>query len=401
VSWVQHATTALATLALLLAGAGPFGPRARAQEASADVRFLLAQGRFVDAEALASRLYTEARAPLSPADRAADSLDLLVAALLANGRGAEPKTRALADQSTNPRQIGEVLLQSGDYSQAVARAREALVLDDRAGVASVARVADDLDLLARALTETGALDEALTASNRAIELRGRSESNGELPRAGSLEARGALKIRRGEYASAHDDLAEALRVREAATPGHAAIGNTLTLLGEQQRQAGDVVAAKASLVRAVSESRRLLRPDHPLLAAAIRSLAAAQQDLGALAESETLRQEALQIAERSFGPDHVLTAIYVNDLANAFYLRGSYTEARRLYERARSLYERRLGPTHLGVTTASYNLGLLYNTMGDLDGAERELRSVAAIWQRTMPASRDIISRAIAALAGT
>jgi CHAT domain-containing protein len=405
VNRVQHSTTALATLGLLLAGAGLLGPRARAQEDGADVRALLAQGRYVESEALATRLYTEASARLSSPDRLADTRDLMVAALLANGRGAEAKTLALAvqsvrQQSTSLRQMGDVLLQNGEYGQAVERAREALALDDRGGAASAGGVADDLDLLARALTETGAFDEALAASNRALDLRGRPGSNQVLSKAGSLEIRGALKMRRGDYAAAHDDLAEALRIRNAAAPGHPGIGNTLTLLGEQQRVVGDVVDARVSLVRAVAESRRLLRPDHPQVAAAIRSLAAALQDLGALAESETLRQESLQIAERAFGPDHVLTAIYVNDLANTLFLRGSYSEARRLYERARSLYERRLGPTHLGVTTASYNLGLLDQIMGDLDGAEREFRSVAAIWQRTMPSSRELISRALAALGG-
>jgi CHAT domain-containing protein/tetratricopeptide (TPR) repeat protein len=396
----QSSTTALATLGLLLAGAGLFGPPPRAQESAADVRTLLAEGRYVDGEALADRLYTEARAALASPGPLAESLDLLVSALLANGRGAEAKTRALVDLSISPRRRGEVLLQSGEFEQAAQMAREALALDERVGAPDT-DVADDLDLLARALTETGAFEEALAASNRAIDVRDRLEPSGALTRAGSLEVRGALNIRRGEYASARADLAEALRIRETAARDAPGIGYTLTLFGEQQRLVGDLVDAKASLQRAVTESRRRLRPDHPLVAAAIRGLAAALQDLGALAESETLRQEALQIAERAFGPDHVLTAIYMNDLANTLFLRSSYADARRLYLRARVVYDRKLGPTHLGTTTASYNLGLLYQVMGDLDSAEREFRSVASIWQRTMAPSRDLISRAFAALAGT
>jgi len=398
---VQHSTTALATLGLLLASAGLFGPRARAQEDGAGVRTLLAQGRYVEGEELATRLYTAALASPSSPGRVAESLDLLVAALLANGRGAEANTRALADLSTSPRRKGEVLLQSGEFEQAAQRAREALAIDERVGAASDADVADDLDLLARALTETGAFEEALAASNRATDVRDRLEPSGALRRAGSLEVRGALNLRRGEYAGARADLAEALRIREAAARDEPGIGYALTLLGEQQRLVGDLVEAKASLQRAVTESRRRLRPDHPLVAAAIRGLAAVLQDLGALAESETLRREALEIAERAFRPDHVLTAIYMNDLANTLFLRSSYTDARRLYLRARAVYDRRLGPTHLGTTTASYNLGLLYQVMGDLDSAEREFRSVASIWQRTMAPSRDLISRAFAALAGT
>src|SRR5204862_2811173 len=113
-----------------------------------DARLAIAQGRYADAEVISQSL-SSATELQSASSEGLAARDLLVEALVLNGRGQEPTTRALAEEvvkarrsisgstaetlGNSVRNLGDVLFQAADYRQAVLRFREALFLHESGG----------------------------------------------------------------------------------------------------------------------------------------------------------------------------------------------------------------------------------------------------------------------------
>src|SRR4051794_8129309 len=212
--WWRTVVAAVATLTLVgWTAAAPTAVRPQPPDA-AHVRRLIETGRYAEAEIEAADLHA--------LDASADTGDLLVKALILNGRGAEPRTRELADAAVRVRRaanpvpaaalaaslanLGEVVLQAGDYSAAVRIFREALQLVAASAPAARAVILDDL---AQALTElvatdAAAFDQASQFVDQALEIwKGTGSTTGV---ARALHTRGLLRQRKGDYDNARPDL---------------------------------------------------------------------------------------------------------------------------------------------------------------------------------------------------
>ncbi len=260
-------------------------------------------------------------------------------------------------------------------------------------------MADDLDHLAMALTLAERLDEALAASDRALAIKERALEESDVRIARTLESRGLILQRRGDYPGARLALQRALLLRDRADPTHPERAGTLSLLGDQSWFEGDLREARQLSERALAVAEKALRLRHPDIASYLRSLAVPVGDLGDWTEARVLRERALEIAEESLGSDHPSVAVQLNDLASTLLLQGEYATARPLYERALSLYEHRLGPDHSSVTTVRYNLAHLYAGLGGFAEARQQFDRVIATWARVLGPEHPLVARAVAALA--
>ena len=410
---------ALALCLLVSVVTAPLGSTQSLQDGRAQaqaVRGLLDEGRFSDAEQVASRLLPIGSAEALDNSADLDVGDLLVEALVRNGRGGERQTRQIAELivrarktrvglkhpslATSVRNLGDVLLDAGEYDAALEHLREALSLRSATSQPSAPDHANDLVHLAQAFAEIGKEEEALAAANAALDRQERGDSVNGLLLARTLRVRGGLYQRLAKYPEARADFQRAVDILEASHPTHPDKAAALTLLGYQLSVEGDLLRANELLTRAVSMATTTLRPDHPEIASAIGDLAANLQELGDLAASRVLREQAVDIAERVFGLEHPRVAIRLNNLANTCSLQGEYAAARRLYERAHTIYQTRFGPDHPGATTASFNLALLDSRLGDFRAARNGLQAVIASWQRVSGSSHPDVARAVAALAG-
>ena len=110
-------------------------------------------------------------------------------ALLRNGRGAEVRTRQIAEQvvhararlesdagsiATSLRNLGDVLFESGEYQLAASLLTHALAAREQTPGGEPGDIAEDLDHLVRALAEIDRYDDALRLSDRALALREQS-----------------------------------------------------------------------------------------------------------------------------------------------------------------------------------------------------------------------------------
>ncbi len=403
----------------MLVGPAPSTSNQRTENSEAglqSIRSLIGEGKYAEAEAEAEGLVSVIQsAQGSGSLEVARATDLLVEALICNGKGAEPRTRALAEQAIRSkeahvgaddsmlapslRNLGDVLAELFEYQLAIAPYERAVAVRERALGREDPVVGDDLDHLAWALTLAEHHDQALTAITRALGIKEKTLDRGDAKIARTLEVHGSVLQRRGEYARARPVLQRALALREAVDPAHPQMARTLSLIGTQFWFEGDLVQAKQFSARAVAVAENALRPGHPDLAYYLRNLALPVADLGDLADARTLRERALAIAESSLGSDHPLVAVQLNDLANSLVLQGEYSEARQTYERALQIYERRLGPQHTRVTTVVYNLAIVSAALGDYSEARRQFNRAIATWERVVGPNHPFVARAADALA--
>jgi len=238
----------LAACALLSLTGGSAGSQELASRFD-DARLAIEQGRYVDAEVVAQSLVSMSELPATSSGGLA-ARDLLVEALVRNGRGQEPRSQSLAqgvlkerrltssatDQNLgiSIRNLGDVLFQAGAYREAVVQYRDALRIHDSAVDPSPLLVMQDLERLSRALHETQHDDEALAAADRALALGDHLPIARSTDLSRALEARALVWQRKGEYRKARFDLERAVSLLEADYPsGHPETADALTLLGAQ------------------------------------------------------------------------------------------------------------------------------------------------------------------------
>ncbi len=279
------------------------------------------------------------------------------------------------------RNLGDVLVEAGQYQAAVEPLTRALVIRQAALGSEHSDIAEDLDHVARALVAADHLDEALRAATRATQIREKTLEPTDARIARSLEIQAVVLQRNGDHTNARLAFERAVALREVAQSSSPELAESLSLLGEQLWFEGEVVRAKEYCIRALSLAEESLRPGHPGLALHLRRLALALNDLGEVVPARELRQRALAIAETALGSAHPVTALQMNDLANSLYSQGDYPQALPIFERALKAYGL-LGPDSAGAIAASYNMGIVTADLGDYAEAEQFYLHAIAAWTR-------------------
>lgn len=379
---------------------------------AARIASVLEDGDYVAAEDR-SRVHAEAvrRANGERSLEMAAARDLLVRALVANGKGSSDEARSLTSLALEAKEsrlgpdhpalvsslenLARVLGDARQDEEAVGAAKRALTIQEHAS-ASPESLSRTLDHLGRALARAGHHDDAVKALERSLRLDGRARDDRNLAR--SLEALASALQDKGDYKAADEPLSRALelRRRDAAHPEYI---ETLSLLSYQEWSRGRFGAARDAASSASALAERALRPDHPARARAVRLLGDSKLDLWELEAARDLMQQALQIAERGLGPAHPDIAGYLNNLASAALLMGDYQTARTLYDRSLGIREAQFGKLHEAVATAVFNLALLDTKLGDNERARAEYRRAMEIWERVYSPDHAFVAHAAVELA--
>lgn len=377
------------------------------------IRTQLGQGRYEDAESEARTRFASLEAEAGDARDAAR--DLYVEALVRNGRGARPTTRALAEDAVRAhepesdrtaaalasalRNLGDVLLDAGEFQRGLATFQRTLAVRERAVGRDHPEFAEDLDHLAQAQIWLERYDGALATTTEALATRESRLPASSAALARTLRVRALAWQRKGDYRQAGIDLRRGVAIHEAAYPAHPETAALLTRLGEQLWFEGDLVQSRQVLERAVAMSETVLRPEHPSAAVSRTLLAIPLHDLGDLPAARALREQALPIVEQAYGPVHPLVAIQLSDLAVSLVRQGEYARARVLYQRALDIYERRLGPNHSYAATVVYNLAMLHGSLGDFLEAARLHNRAIRTWERVAGRDHQFVAWALTGFA--
>jgi len=381
-----------------------------------DVRTLLAAGLYEQAETVARNDVDRLRAlqGVNPLEVATAS-DVLVSALISNGRATSDETLALARNTLRTKEarlgaahpdlapsllnLGDVLAAAAKFDEAIAVIGRAVALADHNSRGDSPDVADALDHLGSVFSDAGKYDEAMKPLERSLAIKEETLGTNDLAVARTLEKIGLLLQRRGDYGRSGVAIRRAASIQEDANIDHPAYATTLNLMTQQLWFEDQLIESRKTSERAVALAERTLRADHPVLAQSLRYLAGTLIDLGDVDEARRLNERVLAIAERNFGATHQETALALYSVAYGALRAGAYAVAQQQFQRTLSIFEARYGPWHQMVAVTLAMLGRADASLGDFDNARRELSRVVSIHERVGGPNHPFVADALTDLA--
>ena len=383
---------------------------------AAAIRRAIDAGTYARAEMLALQL-TRAAGAATPSNplQALRAQDLLVEALVKNGKGSSSSTLNLArrivrmkerrlgrthlDTSTSLFNLGLVRTARGEFEGAIASFERVLLIRRASRGINGRLVADALDQLASVLIQLERFPDAKRRLDESLRLRNAVASSDEIGLSRTLELVGTWYRYAGPYADAMTPIDRALAIRRRLTPQHPETASVLQLRGDVLFLRGDSAGAQRVWSDALRMAERTLGPAHPALAEFLRRLGFAAFAAGNLSDARRLRERALRIGEQALAPCDPAVTRLMNSLANSFQYDGEYFEARRLYARALTTIEHCLGKNHSEYATYIFNDAAMAKEIGDLAEADALLERAIATWSAVLGPSHAYVARGLDAQA--
>ncbi len=339
---------------LLIAGLA-FSTAVSAQQAGGTVeelRRLLDGGRYADAEREARAvLAAMEQAGTAASARAADVLDLLVAALWRGGKASDAEAATFAERAIA---IKQSLL--GPDAPALATTL------DNAGVLFFVR---------------GDYERARPLYERALEILSSAAASdprheAELGRVHSHL--GPLFQELGQYSTAREHYERSLEVfRETLGPAHTQVAMTANNLATLLAKIGDHGEALKLYRESLASLETALGTEHPLIASSKHNLADLDHRMGKDDEAIALYREAIVLKEKVLGPAHPSLALTLSNLSYLSSDRLELDAAQSLAERALEIQERALGAAHVDLAYGLISLGRAETARGNHEGARATL----------------------------
>jgi tetratricopeptide (TPR) repeat protein/CHAT domain-containing protein len=240
--------------------------------------------------------------------------------------------------------------------------------------AAAAQSADDLEALQRQIAQlyqSGNYSEAMSIAQQALTL-GEQRFGPDDARLGTLLNNVATlnKVQR-RYAEAEPFYQRALAIQEKALGSeHASVGKTLSELAHLYALQRRYAEAEPLFERSLAITEATLGADHPDLVATLDRLALLHEVRGRYAQAEPLYQRVLAIREKTLGADHADVAVTLDKLALTYRMQGRYAEAGPLYKRSIAIKEKALGPDSPQIAVVLNELARLHELQQQYAEAE-------------------------------
>jgi len=335
----------------------------------------------------------------------------------------------------------DALCEEGRWEEAEVMARELLAEAEDARGSGSLEVAEVLDLLVEALTESGQVmgPEMLSLAERAVKIKERhlgpdhpGLAKSLMLHVRALSARAdfaeavplcerALAIRRAalgpehrdsiwsllRLASIHDELKDKERAldlaRRALALAERGLGPEDEMVGHCLRRLTLILGAcgegLAAAERATAVYEQALGPDHSLVSESLTNGALLLVHRGDYAAARRDLERAISIRERALGPDDIWGVPIPRLLSIVHRLTGNYPEALALQERYRRTVERVHGPRHRWMGNTLGQIGITYREMGDFAEARRLHEQALAIYEESLGPDHVAVARALTNLA--
>lgn len=335
------------------------------QQQAANVRTLIDDGRYADAEAGALDLLGAAEARQADGLPVAEASDLLL------------EIRGRSDGAHAPHTL--------DYGRRAIAIKEARLGRDALGVATT------LTLLSTIARLTNDAADARTMSERALAIRERQLGPDAPDVARTLTELGAARLALQDRDGAMTALERALAIIEhenADSPADARRRDAdLSLVTYRLGIATNIRAniAQRWHERAIRADERSLPPGHPDRYRAIHGLASALADQDNIPAAAEQYARAVTLLDSAVGRNHPMLVIPLANLCRMRTTLGDYVSALRTCDRAFDIVTRRFGPDHprtAGVLDAQFRLRML---LGDQPGALDRLERSRTLLERQTP----------------
>jgi tetratricopeptide (TPR) repeat protein len=191
---------------------------------------------------------------------------------------------------------------------------------------------------------------------------------------------GAVLLRGGQPAEAHDYFSRALPLVEAAHGSdHPHFAHTLTSVGGSLLAQKKFKEARPFIERALAIQMAALGPEHPELAKHHTNMANVHYWLGEHDKAWTHRERALVLVERVQGKESAAAADQRAGLANIRLDQGKYDEAIVQFTRVLEIHRKTRPADHPDIAADLRDLGEAHRRRGNLDEAQTHFKAALAI----------------------
>jgi CHAT domain-containing protein/tetratricopeptide (TPR) repeat protein len=401
-------TLILTCCAIAIAGIGAGG-----QLDPSSARRALDDGRYAEAERRATAALGVAEQTFgADAAQTAAASDVVVEALLKNGKGGVTSTLSVAqrtvdlkarltganspDTATSFNNLGAVQIERGEFASALNVLAKVVQIRRQTG-ANKSVLADGLENRAVALIRLERFGDAATDVNEVIKIR--EEGGSAKDRARALGLLALLRRYEGRYDQALKAVDESIALYRRSVSDHPDVLPNIQIRGELLLLTGQVGSARQVFADLLVQEERILGADHASVPRTLRWLALTSSSVGDLTEARLLLDRAAPIANRWLARCHPETTGLLNDRANVVMSDGDYASAQSLYERALSVRQSCLGRSHSLTATLVHNLALLAAESGDYSRSERLQRDAIGIWTSVLGPNHPYVGRGLDALA--
>jgi serine/threonine protein kinase/Tfp pilus assembly protein PilF len=345
----------------------------------------MAQGRYVDAEALYREALDLRQASLGPMDAAVgSSLNNIAEVCRLTGRTEEAVPlyeRAIAIQSAVLGSDAEPVAQAvnnlaivrvdqGRFADAEALFRRALDARQRTLGGSHPKTASAISNLGAVLDVMGRPEQARPLYEQALAIREQVLGSDHPHVADALNNLGSCETSLGRHEQAAIHYARALAIWERTLgTGHPDVALALDNLASARMHIGQSDQARVDLMRALDIKRATLGPDHPELASSLRTLGRIHTQGGDHVAAETLHRQSLDLLLKAHGADHPETGEQMHWVAVALLAQGRATEALPLERQAIEIVTRAHGETFPPLSASWETLADIHAALGEQDQA--------------------------------
>ena len=269
--------------------------------------------------------------------------------------------------------LGEVLIERGQYADAVKALDESIRLHSALGT-ETADYATTLRQQVNAQFYMGNWDAADDTGRRTLAMTRRVSGERHALVAEDLINLGAIQSERGKYPDAERYYREALAITESwFGKDHHQTASNLTMLGRTLVYEKRFDEAGVLLQRALAIQERVFGADHPRVASAVNDLGNIAVQTGRLDDAEAAFTRMGNIYRKVYGAKHFLIGTATSNLGGVFVARKDYTRAEALYRQAVAMYSETQSPDHLNTGIARLKLGRALLRQQRYADAETEL----------------------------
>ncbi len=291
----------------------------------------------------------------------------------------QPSVRAQLLHTT-----GSMLNRLGSHDSAKSRLSEALELHRLHGAAR-SEIASTLTALASAHKHLGDYDTALSLGQEAIELL---KTTAEVPNSdpslnvAALTELVSILCYRDEFLAAEEPALEALEHSKDLTGDRRQYRMlALDLMATIKNKLGAYKESVSLRRQSLALRRELFGEDHPSQLSALSNLGLALRWSGELDAAERSYREVLDKLATIYGPEDERYAYTLNNLAGVQFARADYQAALENYEKVQEIFRKRISADHWRNFFYLVNAEASRLRLGEIELAQRRLRSGIGIWQ--------------------
>lgn len=268
---------------------------------------------------------------------------------------------------------------------AEARSAQDSVIRDAAAAGDQDSVLAAKGDLADVLVDQGDYSAALATAREVLDAQTARLGPGHPNTLAALSTLASVQRRQGHLLEAEKTFDEALRrYRQALGDDHPATIVAVNNLGEILEKEGSFDRAEPVLRAALESSRRAFGENHPATMTTMNNLALLYESQGVFDKAEPLYQGVIAVFSRTIGPRHPDTIASTNNLAYLYMLKGEPDRAAAMFREVHEAWAKAYGPRHQNTLKALNNLARALHAQGKLKEALADFDKALAARRATL-----------------